>query len=91
MTNCVNCGAPLKGLKCEYCGTEYLDKNTIRADFSGDKMFGDLIIGGVAFKVRLSSVDIDFDPDIIKYYRDNEVVCSINASKPVRTFTLVEV
>lgn len=20
---CINCGAPLKGLKCEYCGTEY--------------------------------------------------------------------
>lgn len=23
MTNCVNCGAPLHGNKCEYCGTEY--------------------------------------------------------------------
>ena len=22
-TNCVNCGAPLHGGKCEYCGTEY--------------------------------------------------------------------
>lgn len=21
LTNCVNCGAPLEGLKCEYCGT----------------------------------------------------------------------
>lgn len=21
--NCVNCGAPLHGDKCEYCGTEY--------------------------------------------------------------------
>lgn len=21
--NCVNCGAPLHGCKCEYCGTEY--------------------------------------------------------------------
>lgn len=21
--NCKNCGAPLHGLKCEYCGTEY--------------------------------------------------------------------
>lgn len=25
MPTCVNCGAPLKGLKCEYCGTEYND------------------------------------------------------------------
>ena len=23
LTNCVNCGAPLHGSKCEYCGTEY--------------------------------------------------------------------
>ena len=23
LTNCVNCGAPLHGNKCEYCGTEY--------------------------------------------------------------------
>lgn len=23
MTNCVNCGAPLHGNVCEYCGTEY--------------------------------------------------------------------
>lgn len=22
-TNCKNCGAPLHGRKCEYCGTEY--------------------------------------------------------------------
>lgn len=23
ITNCVNCGAPLHGSACEYCGTEY--------------------------------------------------------------------
>lgn len=23
MTNCINCGAPLRGHVCEYCGTEY--------------------------------------------------------------------
>lgn len=22
-TNCINCGAPLTGNKCEYCGTNY--------------------------------------------------------------------
>ena len=25
--SCVNCGAPLNGFKCEYCGTEYEYKN----------------------------------------------------------------
>lgn len=23
LTNCKNCGAPLTGTKCEYCGTDY--------------------------------------------------------------------
>ena len=26
LTNCKNCGAPLTGTKCEYCGTEYAPK-----------------------------------------------------------------
>lgn len=25
-TNCRNCGAPIKGNRCEYCGTEYPDQ-----------------------------------------------------------------
>ncbi len=31
-TNCPNCGAPLNGSKCEYCGTEihHVDEDVIR-------------------------------------------------------------
>lgn len=25
--NCKNCGAPLNGNRCEYCGTEYVDNS----------------------------------------------------------------
>ena len=25
ITNCPNCGAPITGLKCEYCGTQFFD------------------------------------------------------------------
>lgn len=28
ITNCANCGAPLHGNVCEYCGTEYNLKTT---------------------------------------------------------------
>lgn len=28
LTNCKNCGAPLKKNKCEYCGTEHILFNT---------------------------------------------------------------
>lgn len=32
LTNCVNCGAPLHGNICEYCGTEY-GQNLDKKDF----------------------------------------------------------
>lgn len=31
-SNCVNCGAPLHGCKCEYCGTEY-DSDEIKIKY----------------------------------------------------------
>ena len=29
MTNCINCAAPLKGNRCEYCGTVYEDGEAV--------------------------------------------------------------
>lgn len=29
MTNCPNCGMPINGDKCEYCGTQFIDFSTI--------------------------------------------------------------
>lgn len=37
-TNCPNCGAPLKGGKCEYCGTE--TQNMSKSDI-GNYLNGD--------------------------------------------------
>lgn len=58
LTNCVNCGAPLHGSKCEYCGTEY-NGNNITADFSKDSVFGTLTISGVTYRVYLSETEIN--------------------------------
>lgn len=30
---CVNCGAPLHGFKCEYCGTEYECEKTVQDSY----------------------------------------------------------
>lgn len=30
--NCPNCGAPITGIKCEYCGTQFIDFATIDMD-----------------------------------------------------------
>lgn len=56
MTNCVNCGAPLHGSKCEYCGTEY-NSNGITASFYDDNWCGTLEIGGNTYRVYLSHME----------------------------------
>lgn len=56
MTNCVNCGAILKGNICEYCGTRY-DNNSISVDFKPDDCFGELKVGNVCYKVYLGHVE----------------------------------
>lgn len=43
MTNCVNCGTPLHGNKCEYCGTEY-NNGALSANFQSDDYIGTLRI-----------------------------------------------
>jgi len=30
--NCPNCGAPISGDRCEYCGTQFIDCTTLRPD-----------------------------------------------------------
>ncbi len=31
--NCPNCAAPITGIRCEYCGTQFLDFATIDLDY----------------------------------------------------------
>lgn len=54
MKNCKNCGAPLHGCKCEYCGTEYTKSgneifkcgtnNTMNELFSDGKFYIEEIV-----------------------------------------------
>lgn len=46
MNNCINCGAPLHGSKCEYCGTVYRDRR-------GDEMLDE--IRKINLELRLST------------------------------------
>lgn len=34
-TNCPNCGAPISGIKCEYCGTQFFDLADIELNKPG--------------------------------------------------------
>lgn len=55
--NCVNCGAPLEGRKCAYCGTVYNDYG-VAAAFNKDDYTGTLTIGGNEYKVYLDTMDV---------------------------------
>ena len=46
MNNCINCGAPINGNKCEYCGTVYRDRR-------GDEMLDE--IRKINLELRLSA------------------------------------
>lgn len=56
-TNCINCGAPLTGTKCHYCGTEYhlddlgrLKEYYVKLEIFGQKM-----------EFYLNSVEVNYD------------------------------
>ena len=37
-TNCKNCGAPLHGNRCEYCGTEYSVSQDVYVELDGARI-----------------------------------------------------
>lgn len=58
MTNCINCAAPLKGNRCEYCGTVYEDGEAVamfQKEGSREVVFR---IGGKDYSCYLSRVDV---------------------------------
>lgn len=60
MTNCVNCGAPLHGNKCQYCGTEYAGQ-AVTAEFNLDDYTGTLSIGGKEYRVYIAEMRVEHD------------------------------
>lgn len=56
MTNCINCGAPIRGNKCEYCGSEYRGEK-ICADFNKNDFVGTLKINGEEIPVYISHME----------------------------------
>lgn len=44
MTNCLNCGAPITGSVCEYCGTRHNTGITIRFDPPPQMLYDTLLL-----------------------------------------------
>ena len=67
MTNCKNCGAPIEGGKCQYCGTEFeacLDMaigKVVNVSFEHDGRT-------VEFRMRVSGLELDHTPEVVDLY-----------------------
>lgn len=71
--NCPNCGAPIDGEKCQYCGTVFYDFAAIDADkpsYIKMRINGHLFI----FKAILTSVEMRHDASS-SFYADGRAVC----------------
>lgn len=79
ITNCPNCGAPLEILndKCGYCGTPYLDMSIFNVN--GEPFILKIKNKDKTFitKVRLTSLEMCFNPYFEDVYALNQRVCSI--------------
>lgn len=56
MNNCINCGAPLHGSKCQYCGTEY-GNNGFVCNFDRNDFTGTIRFDGKEYQVYLGKVE----------------------------------
>lgn len=82
-TNCPNCGMPIVGEKCEYCGTVFIDFACIEADkpFYIKVRHGNKILRAKC--IANSDITINHDMDYMNCYSDNTIYSTI---KPFRAF-----
>lgn len=57
LTNCINCGAPLHGRKCAYCGTEYNENGHIEANFDASDGIGIVNLMGKQYTCYVSKME----------------------------------
>ena len=70
--NCPNCGAPISGAKCEYCGTQFFDIADIEPGKAG---FIRLKLGDQINVFRaIPQVSIEYSSAPETYYFDNEPI-----------------
>lgn len=76
--NCPNCGAPITGSKCGYCGSVFLDFLNLDMD-SGAPTFVRIRFNDKVyiFKARPTSIDIHEYFDDLCLFGDNKVITTI--------------
>lgn len=85
MYRCPNCGAPVKGHKCDYCGTIIFDFATIEVDkpfwISIKAPGGQIMLARVVLeRFEIENPRTSWDT----VYADNEVVARVSNHEPPR-------
>ena len=71
--NCPNCGAPIDGVKCQYCGTVIYDF----ANFAiGKESYLRMDLGGklVVLKAIGTSAEFHMESDRVRFWRDDNPI-----------------
>lgn len=74
--NCPNCGAPITGEKCEYCGTVIYDFSVIdmnKPSYIKMRLNGKLLM----FHAILKNVSVNTEDSYFDYYCDNQIIASV--------------
>lgn len=86
LKNCINCGAPLTGSRCDYCGTEYSENDSLHIELDQDAYTGVLSYGGKQYNVYLSELEFENDGYVGRDMLGNCSFCN----RTYRKFTLIE-
>lgn len=84
---CINCGAPLHGCQCEYCGTVYSNE-----PFSGsvnDSYTGTITVNGETIRCYISEIEHTYVGD--NFYRTIDGKLKRDTFKKYRKITLMEI
>ena len=90
LKNCINCGAPLTGPICEYCGTRYEEENKFSGKFFEYSMQGEIEFDGHKIPVYISEIEC-YNLDLGCVGRDISGRLIRDRSRMIRKFTMVEV
>lgn len=84
MTNCPNCGAPVQGAVCEYCGTHFVDYSHIDPGKSTQM----IKLGNHLFEAYVAEFDVFYNSIYDLAYRDIEGRLHISDKKIIPEITL---
>lgn len=86
VTNCPNCGAPIDGDKCPYCGTRLVNVADLEAGepiwlIFRDRHFDNVVRG---LRVLVTGIDISaIDPDPVVFYADSKSIHWVHTTQDV--------